>query len=124
MLAPAPAAAQFVQRAALVPDELGELESLLRDLGFDPGSVDGLVDDATTAAIGRYQDFALLSGPHDPDRRLLDELRGVAAVFALLHAGTANVTPIPAALPAKENVPQPPPTTNLKEPPQEHPAPP
>src|SRR3546814_2906595 len=35
MLAPAPAAAQFVQHAALVPDELRELESLLRDLGFD-----------------------------------------------------------------------------------------
>src|SRR3546814_6103134 len=48
MLAPAPAAAQFVQHAALVPDELRELESLLRDLGFDPGSVDGRSEEHTS----------------------------------------------------------------------------
>src|SRR3546814_935775 len=123
MLAPAPAAAQFVQHAALVPDELRELESLLRDLGFDPGSVDGVVDDATTAAIGRYQDFALLSGPPEPDRRLLDELRGVAAAFAALSAGKEKVPPIPAALPEKEIVPPPPPPPKLTAPPEAPPVP-
>src|SRR3546814_3911710 len=82
MLAPAPAAAQFVQHAALVPDELRELESLLRDLGFDPGSVDGVVDDATTAAIGRYQDFALLrSEEHTSELQSL--MRLSYAVFCL-----------------------------------------
>src|SRR3546814_15680745 len=85
MLAPAPAAA-----AALAPDELSELESLLRDLGFDPGPVDGLVDDDTTDAIRRYQDFALLPGEPEPDQRLLDELDGAPPAFAALNPAKAR----------------------------------
>ncbi|WP_193368296.1 peptidoglycan-binding domain-containing protein [Pelagibius marinus] len=73
--------------AALEPPALEELETLLRDLGFDPGKVDGVVDDDTIAAIRRYQDFALLPGDPEPSERLLNELRGVAAAFAALNAG-------------------------------------
>src|SRR3546814_5567347 len=80
LLAPAGAAAQALDRAAVE-----ELEGLLRDLGFDPGPVDGLVDDDTTDAIRRYQDFALLPGEPEPDQRLLDELRGVAAEIGRAH---------------------------------------
>lgn len=72
--------------AALEPPDLEELETLLRDLGFDPGKVDGVVDDDTIAAIRRYQDFALLPGEPEPSEKLLNELRGVAAAFAALSA--------------------------------------
>lgn len=70
--------------AALEQAELVEMEELLRDLGFNPGSVDGVVDTDTTEAIRRYQDFAVLPGDPQPSARLLDELRGVAAAFAAL----------------------------------------
>ncbi|WP_299616509.1 peptidoglycan-binding protein [Pelagibius sp.] len=69
----------------LTESDLQELERLLSDLGFDPGPVDGVVDEATVDAIQRYQDFALLSGPPEPSRKLLAELRGVAAAFASLR---------------------------------------
>lgn len=90
---PAAGAAEPLDQAALE-----ELESLLRDLGFDPGPVDGVVDDETTAAIRRYQEFALLPGEPEPDRRLLEELRGVAAAFAALNAveAEAPAAPVPA----------------------------
>ncbi|WP_420347326.1 peptidoglycan-binding protein [Pelagibius sp.] len=91
--------------------ELLELESLLRDLGFGPGSVDGVVDEGTLAAIARYQDFASLPGDPEPSPALLGELRGVAAAFAALRnddapaerreetpaSGQAAVAPEPAA---------------------------
>ncbi|MPZ12633.1 MAG: tetratricopeptide repeat protein [Kiloniellaceae bacterium] len=104
VLAPASAA------AALDQASLEELEGLLRDLGFDPGTVDGVVDDDTLAAIRSYQDFALLPGDPAPDARLLDELRGVAAAFAALNAGKAE----DAALPEKVIVPPAPPPPKLK----------
>src|SRR3546814_11772672 len=66
---------------------------------------------------------SLLSGPPEPDRRLLDELRGVAAAFAALSAGKEKVPPIPAALPEKEIVPPPPPPPKLTEPPEAPPVP-
>src|SRR3546814_20671768 len=66
---------------------------------------------------------SLLSGPPEPDRRLLDELRGVAAAFAALSAGKEKVPPIPAALPEKEIVPPPPPPPKLTAPPQAPPVP-
>ena len=112
---------------------LQEMETLLRDLGFDPGAVDGVVDDDTIAAIRRYQDFALLPGEPEPDQKLLDELRGVAAAFAALNASNdaPPATPAPGAPePAQEApeggaaeatvekiiVPPPPPPPKLKPP--------
>ncbi len=80
----------------LTDPELQELESLLRDLGFDPGAVDGVVDDATLAAIGRYQDFASLPGDPEANQALLTELRGVAAAFAALR-NPVEPAPEPAA---------------------------
>lgn len=80
----------------LTDPELQELESLLRELGFDPGAVDGVVDDATLAAIGRYQDFASLPGEPQANQNLLAELRGVAAAFAALR-NPVEPAPEPAA---------------------------
>lgn len=110
---------------------LAELETLLHDLGFDPGKVDGLVDDETIAAIRRYQDFALLTGDPTPSKALLNELRGVAAAFAALGGSpatqeaeavalsqpetTAPETAVPEAAPeAKVLVPPPPVPPKLK----------
>ena len=75
------AAARALDQAALE-----EMEGLLRDLGFDPGRVDGVVDEVTIEAIRQYHDFALRPGPPEPSQSLLDELRGVAAAFAALNA--------------------------------------
>lgn len=83
---------------ALDQAELTELETLLRDLGFDPGPVDGVVDADTTEAIRRYKDFALAPGAPEPSAALLDELRGVAAAFAALNADKAKAAaaePVP-----------------------------
>ena len=99
-LLPAGAAAQALEQPALE-----ELEGLLRDLGFDPGPVDGVVDDDTTAAIRRYKDFAVLPGEPEPDQRLLEELRGVAAAFAALTAGKAEAAPAAAAPQQEEGAP-------------------
>ncbi|MEO3430683.1 peptidoglycan-binding protein [Pelagibius sp. CAU 1746] len=85
--------------AALEPPALEELETLLRDLGFDPGEVDGVVDEDTVAAIRRYQEFALLPGDPEPSEKLLNELRGVTAAFAALNAGKEKP---PATAPAPE----------------------
>jgi peptidoglycan hydrolase-like protein with peptidoglycan-binding domain len=91
--------------AALALDQpsLEEMEGLLRDLGFDPGPVDGVVDDTTLNAIRNYHDFALRPGPPEPSQALLDELRGVATAFAALNAdkrrqvsAEASPTPEPA----------------------------
>ena len=78
---------------------LEELEGLLRDLGFDPGPVDGVVDADTIEAIRQYQDFALLPGEPAPSERLLNELRGVAAAFAALNTRTPEPTEAEAAVP-------------------------
>lgn len=75
------------QTLAMDQPETQEMETLLRDLGFDPGPVDGVVDDDTISAIRRYKEFALLPGPPEPSDKLLNELRGVAAAFAALSAG-------------------------------------
>jgi len=92
--------------------ELTEMETLLRDLGFDPGPVDGVVDADTIEAIRQYQDFALAPGAPQPSAALLDELRGVAAAFAALNADKAK---------AKAN-PAPPPLPDLGAAPEETPA--
>ncbi|WP_340117221.1 peptidoglycan-binding protein [Pelagibius sp. 7325] len=89
---------------ALDPAALTEMETLLRDLGFDPGPVDGIVDADTTEAIRRYKDFAVAPGAPEPSAALLDELRGVAAAFAALNAAkvkpaTADTMPPPLPVP-------------------------
>jgi peptidoglycan hydrolase-like protein with peptidoglycan-binding domain len=106
-----PSGAAGAAAPALDQPALAELEGLLRDLGFDPGPVDGVVDDDTTAAIRRYQEFALLPGEPEADRRLLEELRGVAAAFAALTAGKAEAAAAPpqedsAPLPVPETAPE------------------
>ncbi len=50
----APALADFGK------NEIRELEGLLSRLGFDPGPVDGVMDEQTRTAIKGYQDFAAL----------------------------------------------------------------
>lgn len=92
--------------AALALDQpsLEEMEELLRDLGFDPGPVDGVVDEITLEAIRQYHDFALRAGPPEPSPSLLEELRGVAAAFAALNADkrqqvAADAPPEPEAAP-------------------------
>ncbi|NIA68809.1 hypothetical protein HBA54_09420 [Pelagibius litoralis] len=94
-------APQALADNGLAQSDLLEFENLLRDLGFDPGPVDGIVDAATLAAIGRYQDFASLPGDPEPNKALLAELRGVAAAFAALRNDSATAeTPTTAAEPA------------------------
>jgi peptidoglycan hydrolase-like protein with peptidoglycan-binding domain len=107
LLAAAPARA--LDQAALT-----ELESLLRDLGFDPGPVDGVVDAETIEAVRQYKDFALAPGAPEPSAALLDELRGVAAAFAALNADKAKAA-------TAESVP--PPLPDLGAEPEETPAP-
>ena len=71
--AAAPAQAAMDQASRL------ELEELLHELGFSPGTVDGEIDDATRTAIGQYHQFAFITG-QEPEATpaLLAELRGVA----------------------------------------------
>jgi len=98
---------------ALDAVELEEMEGLLRDLGFDPGPVDGVVDDLTIEAIRQYKAFALAPGDPEPSSALLNELRGVAAAFAALNADktkAAEPEAIPAPLPDLGIGPEPDPT--------------
>jgi peptidoglycan hydrolase-like protein with peptidoglycan-binding domain len=61
--------------ASLSNGELRELQAWLKVLGFDPGPVDGLVGDRTTAAIKRYQSARQLEETGVPDRTLLRQVR-------------------------------------------------
>lgn len=76
-------------RAAMDIEALKETENYLQILGFDPGPVDGVIDDETRDAIGRYHEFAFISGVEpEPSEALLRELRGVAGQVATLRAET------------------------------------
>jgi len=101
------------QEGSLDRPALEELEALLRDLGFDPGKVDGVVDTQTIDGIRQYQDFALLPGEPEPSARLLNELRGVAAAFAALNADKTEIAApepeTPAEPPAEKVIVPPPP---------------
>ena len=97
------------QEAGLSQANLQELETLLKELGFDPGEIDGVVDDATVSAIKQYQEFASLPGDPVPSESLLSELRGVAAAFAALRndplpdaAASEVPAPAPSGAPAEE----------------------
>lgn len=76
--------------AALSRDEVEEMEALLARLNFDPGPVDGIIDERTRAAITRYQQFAALPEDGEANEALLAELRGVAGAFTDLRAQRAN----------------------------------
>lgn len=64
---------------ALTAEELTELETLLSQLGFPPGLIDGTIDDDSDAAIRDFQVTAGLAVNGVPDRALLDELRAADA---------------------------------------------
>ncbi len=67
--------------AALNKNEVRELEGLLADLGFDPGPVDGVLDEQTRNAIRGYQDFAALPVTGRLSWSLLAELREVTEIL-------------------------------------------
>ncbi|HET6619575.1 MAG TPA: peptidoglycan-binding domain-containing protein [Dongiaceae bacterium] len=64
---------------ALTPAELGETESLLNQLGFPPGPVDGVIDAQSQSAIRDFQVTAGLRIDGKPSIALLDELRAASA---------------------------------------------
>ncbi|MGH6892173.1 MAG: peptidoglycan-binding domain-containing protein [Dongiaceae bacterium] len=63
----------------LTPGELTEMETLLDRLGFPPGPVDGVVDEASRGAIRDFQVTAGLDVNGVPNLALLDELRAAQA---------------------------------------------
>ncbi len=67
--------------AALGKNEIRELEGLLADLGFDPGLVDGVLDEQTRTAIKGYQDLAALPVTGRASWGLLAEVREVAEIL-------------------------------------------
>ncbi len=67
--------------AALGKNEIRELEGLLADLGFDPGPVDGVLDEETRTAIKGYQDFAALPITGGASWGLFNELRDVTEIL-------------------------------------------
>lgn len=73
----------------LTPEIIREIETLLSQLQFDPGPVDGIVDDQTHSAIRAYQQASGLPETGQPSQELLAELREVAAGTPPLAPGTA-----------------------------------
>ncbi len=67
--------------AALGKNEIRELEGLLADLGFDPGPVDGVLDEQTRSAIKGYQALAALPVTGRLSWGLLAELREVTEIL-------------------------------------------
>jgi len=67
--------------AALSKSEVRELEGLLVGLGFDPGPVDGVLDEQTRTAIKGYQDLAALPVTGRASWGLLAELREVTDIM-------------------------------------------
>lgn len=61
--------------AALAAGDLVELETLLEQLGFPPGKLDGVVDADCIAAIRDFQETAGLPVDGAPSVALLEELR-------------------------------------------------
>jgi len=63
----------------LTPEELVEMETLLDQLGFPPGKLDGIVDGDSIAAIRDFQLTAGLPVDGAPSAALLEELRAALA---------------------------------------------
>ena len=87
-------AAPFPAMADLGADDLAEVERLLAALNFDPGPIDGVVDDRTRTAIRLYQEFAALTPDGEPTDALLTELRAVVEVFGQMKAAQADAKPV------------------------------
>jgi hypothetical protein len=62
---------------ALPLAQIVEIEELLDHLSFDPGEIDGIVDDRTRAAISRFQELDGQEVDGEPSEALLDALREV-----------------------------------------------
>ncbi|MBX7147247.1 MAG: peptidoglycan-binding protein [Alphaproteobacteria bacterium] len=56
---------------------ISEIELLLQRLDFDPGPVDGILDEKTIKAISQYQESAGLTADGKPSEDLLIELREI-----------------------------------------------
>lgn len=95
-----PAAGAWADELGL--EEARELESLLADLNFDPGAVDGVIDGRTRTAISLYQEFAALPVDGEPGPKLLAELRQVVQAFAQINAAKAAAQPQPQPQPEPE----------------------
>ncbi len=67
--------------AAFGKNEIRELEDLLAQLGFDPGPVDGVLDEEARTAIKGYQDFAALPVTGRASWGLFNELRDVTEIL-------------------------------------------
>jgi len=88
----------FSAEAAELPEaDLREMEQLLAQLNFDPGVIDGEVDDRTRTAIRLYQEFAVLPVNGEPSANLLRELRQVSQVYVEMRE--AAPPPAPEAAP-------------------------
>ncbi|RMD62739.1 MAG: hypothetical protein D6826_06665, partial [Alphaproteobacteria bacterium] len=84
----------------LQPPEIEELERLLARLKFDPGPIDGIIDERTRTAIRLYQEFAVLPVDGEPTAALLAELRAVVDVLETMRreqTAQAATAPAPSA---------------------------
>jgi len=72
-LTPPPAPVPAVE--PLQPDEVREVQMLLRDFGFNPGPVDGTTGPMTEGAVRHYQEQRGQQQTGEIDRTLLDTLR-------------------------------------------------
>ena len=63
----------------LATAELTEMETLLDQLGFPPGAIDGVIDEESRSAIRDFQVTAGLDVDGRPSFALLDELRAANA---------------------------------------------
>ncbi len=103
MATPLPLSAQGLAPASaeLTRDQALALEKALAALNFDPGKIDGEIDEKTRAAVRLYQNFAALQpdGAMTPD--LVAEILAVSASFTEMRssrsAEAAPSTPEPAA---------------------------
>ena len=57
------------------------MESLLSELGLEPGRVDGVIDGQTRSAISEFQEMGGLPVDGEPTGELLFELREVAGAL-------------------------------------------
>ena len=109
-------------------DELGledakELESLLAELNFDPGAIDGVIDGRTRTAISLYQEFAALPVDGEPGPKLLAELRQVVQAFAEINAAKVAAQPEPEPKPIIVAQPEPEPEVVAQPEPEPEPEP-
>lgn len=64
-------------RAPAASPQVQEIEQLLSDLSFTPGTIDGVMDAETEAAIRAFQQAAGLPDDGQPSPGLLEELKAV-----------------------------------------------